>query len=203
MDILETNILNLPIESLVPNEGQIVIDGESIPANPRYITEDQYAALKKSIESDNLTGINPLKVYEYNGAYVVLGGNMRLCALRELGIANVNCIAVPNTASAEVLRKEVIIDNATFGKWDMDMLANEWDKDVLAEWGVELPSYGADVVHLLDEADFESLNDAARETTKTKQITFIFAEDDANLINDYMEKNSKQYLQERIIELCR
>lgn len=33
-------------------------------------------------------------------------------------------------------RQFIIKDNATFGEWDWDALANEWDSDELNEWGV-------------------------------------------------------------------
>lgn len=33
-------------------------------------------------------------------------------------------------------RQFIIKDNATFGEWDWDKLANEWDSDELNDWGV-------------------------------------------------------------------
>lgn len=33
-------------------------------------------------------------------------------------------------------RQFIIKDNATFGEWDWDALANEWDNNELIEWGV-------------------------------------------------------------------
>lgn len=33
-------------------------------------------------------------------------------------------------------RQFIIKDNATFGEWDWDALANEWDVEELGEWGV-------------------------------------------------------------------
>ena len=32
-----------------------------------------------------------------------------------------------------------IKDNASFGDWDMDVLANAWDDLPLVDWGVDLP----------------------------------------------------------------
>lgn len=32
----------------------------------------------------------------------------------------------------------VIKDNVGFGKWDFDELANKWDNDILAEWGMDI-----------------------------------------------------------------
>lgn len=35
-------------------------------------------------------------------------------------------------------REFIIADNASFGEWDYDKLANEWDNDDLATWGVDV-----------------------------------------------------------------
>lgn len=32
----------------------------------------------------------------------------------------------------------VIKDNVSYGKWDFDKLANQWDNDILAEWGMDV-----------------------------------------------------------------
>ena len=49
----------------------------------------------------------------------------------------INAIVVNNFSEAE--QKEFIIkDNVSFGKWDWDMLANEWDTSELENWGMEL-----------------------------------------------------------------
>jgi DNA modification methylase len=38
----------------------------------------------------------------------------------------------------------MIKDNTHFGKWDFDMLGNEWDEMPLQDWGVVLPSFDMD-----------------------------------------------------------
>lgn len=136
MNILETTAVQLPISVLVNNEGQI----EGVPANPRVLRDSQYLALKESMQNDNLTGVLPLKVFQQDEQYVVIGGNMRLQVLKELGAEQVSCIIVPNDTPADILRKIVITDNSTFGDWDMDMLANEWEADELKDWGVDIPN---------------------------------------------------------------
>lgn len=137
MNITETDARKISLALLQPNEGQLEEIG--IHANPRQITEDQYQALKASMQADNLTGAMPLKVYEHEGTFVVLGGNMRLRALKELGLQEVACIVVPKETDAETLNKIIITDNSTFGDWDMDALAN-WNEP-LDEWGVDMPTF--------------------------------------------------------------
>jgi hypothetical protein len=52
--------------------------------------------------------------------------------------------------SIDKLKEIVIKDNGSFGAWDMDMLANEWDDLPLKDWGVDV---AWDAVHL-EEVDF-------------------------------------------------
>jgi len=69
--------------------------------------------------------------------YVVLGGNMRLKAAQEAGLAEV---PVYVATWEEAKHKEFIIkDNGHSGEWDQDMLANDgWDTEELKEWGVPI-----------------------------------------------------------------
>lgn len=40
--------------------------------------------------------------------------------------------------SADEQREFIIKDNASFGSWDMDVLANEWDSQDLDDWGLDV-----------------------------------------------------------------
>lgn len=49
----------------------------------------------------------------------------------------INAVVVDNFSEAE--QKEFIIkDNVSFGKWDWDALANEWDTSELEDWGMDV-----------------------------------------------------------------
>lgn len=55
----------------------------------------------------------------------------------------INAIVVDNFSEAE--QKEFIIkDNVSFGKWDWDMLANEWDTSELEDWGMDVWDFADD-----------------------------------------------------------
>ena len=128
--------MKLPINKLVNNTGQI----DGVPANPRIIKKEDYNKLIKSLQEDpDFLNHKPLHVYEQDGKYVVLGGNQRLKALKELDYKEVPCTLYKPETPPEVLRARVMKDNAEFGSWDMDMLANEWSDFPLAGWGVDLP----------------------------------------------------------------
>ena len=175
MKIRETDAQMIPLAQLTPNTGQI----EGVPANPRYISEDEYKALKKSLKEDDLTGVMPLVVVKHGEGYVVLGGNMRLRALQEDGAKDVSCIVVPENMPADKLRKIVISDNSTFGEWDFDMLANEWDADELGDWGLdpsdfETPQGNVKSVGELDVDSFDE-EQTLKLKFKPEQYSFVLA----------------------------
>jgi len=103
--------------------------------NPRTITEEKFDALVRSIkDAPWMLPIRSLVVDEEN---VVLGGNMRLKALKEAGIKDVEVIKVEGLT--ETQKKEFVIkDNLPFGMWDWDALANEWDSELLNAWGMDI-----------------------------------------------------------------
>lgn len=106
------------------------------PDNPRYIKGDKFDKLVKSIkEFPQMLELRPIVV---NQDMVVLGGNMRLKACQEAGIEQVPIIFADNLTPEQ--EKEFIIkDNSSFGEWDWDLLANEWDVDDLNDWGLDVP----------------------------------------------------------------
>jgi DNA modification methylase len=57
----------------------------------------------------------------------------------------------------EAKQKEFIVkDNVGFGEWDWDVLANEWDVEELAHWGLDLPlDFGTEIELEAEEDDFE------------------------------------------------
>jgi DNA modification methylase len=105
------------------------------PNNPRTIRKDQLEKLVKSLrEFPEMLEARPIVV---DPDYVVLGGNMRLKAAQEAGLAEV---PVYVATWEEAKHKEFIIkDNGHSGEWDQDMLANDgWDTEELKEWGVPI-----------------------------------------------------------------
>lgn len=47
-------------------------------------------------------------------------------------------IAKASTLSEDEKKEFIIADNASFGEWDYDKLANEWDNNDLVNWGVDV-----------------------------------------------------------------
>lgn len=127
---------NIKISLIETNKGQI----EGLPKNPRFIKDEKFKKLVKSIEENpEMLSLRELLVYPFNGKYVIIGGNMRFRAIKELGYKEVPCKVIPETATIEQLKAYTIKDNNGFGEWDFDLLANEWDVEDLDNWGVDLP----------------------------------------------------------------
>jgi len=124
---------------------------KSNPNNPRLIKDDKFYKLVKSLEEDpDFCNVRPVVV---NKDMIVLGGNMRLKAAKELGWKEIPCEIVD--WSEEKQRAFTIKDNVGYGEWDWDMLANEWDAEKLNEWGLDVPDFKAEVLEA-EEDDYEA-----------------------------------------------
>ena len=124
--------------------------------NPRILKDDKFKKLVKSIKDfPEMLEIRPIVV---NNEMMVLGGNMRLRAIQEIGLKEVPVIKAENLTE-EQQREFLIKDNVGFGEWDWDALANDWDADELKDWGMDLPGDFNPEVLEAEEDDFE-VNDA-------------------------------------------
>lgn len=141
------------------------------PNNPRIIKDDKFAKLVKSIkEFPQMLELRPIVV---NDDMIVLGGNMRLKACQEAGLKEVPVIKASNLTE-EQQREFIIKDNVGFGEWDWEMMANEWDAEMLNEWGLNVPQFEAQVDYsILDEVDMSGeLSDMTNGVKKAIQIEF-------------------------------
>jgi len=110
---------------------------KSNPNNPRVIKDHKFEKLKKSIsEFPKMMELRPMVINEDN---IVLGGNMRLKALKDLGYKEVpeEWVKRASDLTEEETRRFIIADNVGFGEHDWEMLANEWNVEELEDWGLE------------------------------------------------------------------
>ena len=116
------------------------------PNNPRIIKDDKFKKLVKSIEEfPEMMEKRPMVcVTDVDGKIYPLGGNMRLKALQELNYKEIpdSWILMADEWTEEKRREFVIKDNTSFGSWNWEELANEWDAERLEEWGLDLPGFG-------------------------------------------------------------
>jgi len=107
---------------------------KSNPNNPRIIKDNKFKKLVESIKSfPEMINVRPIVV---NTDMIVLGGNMRLKAMKEAGIKEAPIQIVDWNENKQ---KEFIIkDNVGFGEWDWDELANNWDEAELNDWALDV-----------------------------------------------------------------
>ena len=129
---------NIELSKLEVNKGQI----EGLPKNPRLIKDSKFEKLKKSIEDNpEMLGMREVLVFPHGSKFVIIGGNMRFQACKELQFETVPCKILSKDTTAEQLRAITIKDNIGFGEHDWELLANEWDSVELDEWGLEVPNF--------------------------------------------------------------
>ena len=148
------------------------------PKNPRLIKDEKFKKLVKSIqEFPDMLNKRPLIVFtDVDNKYVVLGGNMRLKACKEVGIKEIPVI-VADEWTEEQKAEFLIKDNVGFGEWDWDSLANEWDTDKLDDWGLNIPNYslGLDVNNMTeDDIDLTEEFDPIGKSSGLQKVVFIF-----------------------------
>jgi len=115
---------------------------------------------------------------------------MRLLAMKDLGYREVSVIDV--TEWTQEKRDEFMIkDNLSFGDWDYDLLANEWNIDDLTDWGMDLWD---------TEPEEEKEQDAL-----LKGIKIEFVEDDYDTANELIGalKNSDTYIGAIVLDALR
>ena len=175
----------IKIDQLELNNGQL----EGLAKNPRFIKDERFAALKKSIEdAPELLDARTLLVYPLgNGKYITIAGNMRLRACRELGYKDIPCYVFPKETTVEKLREYTIKDNIAFGSTDWDALANEWEVADLKDWGMECDFLDSGEDVNLDDF-FEEVEGGDAKIAKDIEIKIVIPEEDADIKDDVLSK---------------
>lgn len=157
------NILSVPLTKIKPN-----------PKNPRLIKDEKFRKLVDSIRAfPEMLEKRPLVCYTdpSDKKLVVLGGNMRLKAATEVGLKKVP-VTLADDWTEEQRTEFLVKDNVSFGEWDWESLANEWDSGLLVDWGLDVPKFSD--INYSDknqEIDFDDLN-------TDMEIKLKFTEDD-------------------------
>ena len=156
----------IELARLQPNEGQL----QGLPKNPREIDNDKFELLKQNLQKyPKLLKYCMLLVYPLDDEqtqYIIIGGNMRYHALNDIGETLAPCDVIERPTDVETLKAYAIIHNSSFGRYDMDLLANEWDIDDLHSWGLDLD------FKLDDEPTDDELDGDDRKKPFTAKLTF-------------------------------
>ena len=116
-------------------------DIKTNPDNPRTITEKDMSRMVKSLS--DFPEMSELREIIIDEDAIILGGNMRHKALRTMGIEEV-VVKIVTGLTANQKQEFMIKDNAQFGLFDMDILANMFSDLPLIDWGVGIWDFEED-----------------------------------------------------------
>jgi len=149
--------------------------------NPRYITKEDFADLVESIKGfPEMLEVKPIVLDE---DYIILGGNMRIKALKEAGFKTVP-VAIASGWSKEQKKEFIIKDNIHSGRWDTDILANDWNTDKLSEWGLNI--FTPEDINLGEFFEEEEENETPDTISKT--IVLTYSDDEYLIIKEKLSK---------------
>lgn len=126
---------NLVLRTIKRNDGQL----EWLPRNPRQWTQTDIDNTARSIaEDEDFLEDRPLLVTPDGDGYVVFAGNLRREGAKKQKMKTVPAVVYyPETDEDRLtVKRRAMKDNGSFGAWDYDALANEWDDLPLGDWGV-------------------------------------------------------------------
>ena len=163
------------------------------PRNPRVIKNERFAKLCTSLqEFPEMLEKRPLVCFtDTDGKFVVLGGNMRLKAAKEIGLKELP-IVLADDWTAEQKDQFLIKDNIGLGEWNFDELQADWDVEQLEVWGLDSGGFDLSPDELVE--DF-SLPDGDK--APFQQMTFTLADEQAeqikNAIADIKQTDEYKY----------
>jgi len=171
--------------------------------NPRFIRDEEFDILLESIRS--FPSMMELRGIVVDESMVIQGGNMRFRACKELGYKEIpykiytqemykrDLLARQELAkergeeykeeSYETLCQEFVMrDNIQLGRHDWELVANQFDLDQLASWGLEPPGMELDADGL--GTGFEL---PAGEKLPFEAMTFKLADEQAIQLKNALE----------------
>ena len=135
----------LKVSSIVANEGQLAW----LPANPRQWTKTDIDRTRNSIQEDpDFLEDRPLLVVPLDDkTWLVFAGNLRREGAKSGKVKEVPAVIYyPETEEDHLtIKRRALKDNGSFGAWDFDALANEWDDLPMTDWGIPVPDVEKEV----------------------------------------------------------
>jgi hypothetical protein len=127
----------IPLRIISRNDGQL----DWLPKNPRQWTKEDIYRTQLSIEEDtDFLEDRPLLLVpdHKDGRFIVFAGNLRREGAKAAQLMEVPCVVYypQNDEDKATIKRRAMKDNGSFGSWDFDILANEWDDLPLTDWGV-------------------------------------------------------------------
>lgn len=160
---------------MVKMEYRNIDEVAKLERNPRKISKKELQGLIKSIEQlPDYFEAHPIVLSDRTGKLVVIDGNQRLEAAKRLGLKQVPT-ALMTGLSEERERKVILLANKSAGVWDYEMLANEWDLQLLEDCNIEIPNVSIDVD--VEEPEREEKIDDEGEEVEDKSFEDMMIKD--------------------------
>jgi hypothetical protein len=165
------------------------------PRNPRLIRDSRFESLCTSLrEFPEMLEKRPLVCFtDTDGKFVVLGGNMRLKAAKEIGLKELP-IMLADDWTAEQKDQFLIKDNLNFGEWNYDELEADWDVEQLEAWGLDIPQWAAGhEANDMDENDLDMTEefDPIGNMDGKQRVVFLF--DGPDEAESYLKSLNLEY----------
>lgn len=196
------------VADLVLNEGQL----DWLPKNPRQWTQTDIDRTMRSLERDpDFQEDNPLKAIPLpDGKLLVFAGNLRTVSAGFLNWDTFETIVYyPKTKKdQQTVIRRAMLDNGSFGSWDIDRVANEWQQAAesqgfgLDEWGVPEWVTGGGGMANLPDLSLETVPGAGASGSGYNQLSLVFKSEDYEVVDAWIKEHSKDELITRIIEIC-
>ena len=172
------------VTDLVLNEGQI----DWLPKNPRQWTQEDIDRTKASLQRDaDFQEDRPLLVLKHDDKLLVFAGNLRTTSAKDLKWDSLEAVLYTPESDEDcvTIKRRAMLDNGSFGDWDMDALANEWDDQPLADWGIDVKW---DVSAINPDELSDEFNLPSGDKEPFQQMTFTLADAQAAEIKEAIEE---------------
>ena len=169
--------------------------------NPRKMTKEQAEQLKRSLEKFNLASIPVI-----NKDNMLISGHQRMRVMQLLGRGNEMIdVRVPNRQLEEDEMKELNIrENKNLGEFDFDILANDFDLEMLLDSGFKEFELGLGDNGLkdIDQDDLAKTMDSYLDGNIRQVVIYLTAEQystviprlDAVMAEEGLENHSEAFL---------
>lgn len=196
----------IPLDKLQLNEGQL----DWLPRNPRSWTQTDIDRTKRSIDEDtDFMQDRPLLAVPgpEKDTFIVFAGNLRLTAARALGWPGAPVVVYHPEGIAkedrETIRRRALKDNGSFGSWDTEILANEWEFETWDLEAMGIPDWitgqrGRDTSGAPGEGDGESPGEKA---VKKPSLQALITFPDADALADFAAKYAPEIIEQYDAEI--
>lgn len=188
--------INLELSLLHLNTGQL----PWLPKNPRqWSKEDVEKTAASIVEDPDFLEDRPLLVVPFIDApgqtpanidHVIFGGNIRREGCEAAGRDSAPCVIYyPETEEDfETIKRRAMKDNGSYGQWDWDALANEWDDGHLPDWGVPVWNPTKETKERKSGSRAAGKGDVSKEFKYAVRVEFETAEEQFEFIAEMQER---------------